>query len=116
MNGKDAHVSKPTLDGRSGMWNRGQIGCFAALALAAGAFTWLAAEMYPLRRYNLRSQNINEKIGALRECRPANVSEKLWEDALAWASIAHCNVCFSEGHTNYEAMLEYEHDLDEKLK
>jgi hypothetical protein len=93
-----------------------QIGWFAALAIVAAVLAWGAAKVIPLRRYNLRSQSINAKICALQERRPVNVSEKLWEDCIAWTSIAHCNVCFSEGHTKYEAMLRYEQDLDEKLK
>ena len=100
------------------MWNRSrqQTGCFAVLVLVAGALAWSAAEIFPLSRYSLRSRRINEKICSLRDRRPADVSEKVWEECVAWASIAHCNICFSEGHTTYEAMLRYEEDLDEKLK
>ena len=59
---------------------------------------------------------LNEKICSLRERRPADVSENFWNECVAWASIAHCNICFSEGHAKYSEMLRFEHDLDEKLK
>jgi hypothetical protein len=100
----------------AGMWNRGQIGCFSAIALVAGLLMWWGAtEIIPLRRYSLHAQRINEKICSLRDRRPANVSEKLWEDCVAWASIAHCNICYPGSPTKYDAMLRYEEDLDEKL-
>lgn len=91
---------------------------FAAFLVLIGLSSalWLATEAYSLRRYNLQSRRINDTICTLRERKPPNVSEKLWEDCVAWASIAHCNVCFSESHTKYTAMLEYEKDLDDKLK
>jgi hypothetical protein len=93
-----------------------RIGCFAVLALVAAVFTWAASEIIPRSRYGHAAQRINKKICLLRERRPPDVSEKLWEDCVAWASTAHCNICFSEGHTKYEGMLRYGEDLDEKLK
>src|SRR5262245_38975040 len=98
------------------MWNRTrQIGYLAALVVVAVILAWSSAEIILPRgyddhsqRYNKRSQRINEKICSLCSRRPANVRKKLWEDCVSWASVAHCNVCFSEGHTKYEAMLRYE--------
>ncbi|MHB0960503.1 MAG: hypothetical protein ACYC0X_31130 [Pirellulaceae bacterium] len=69
-----------------------------------------------MARYNRRSHRINEKICSLQERRPANVTAESWRDCVAWASIAHCNICFSEEHTSYEAMCRFEVLLDDKLQ
>ena len=63
-----------------------------------------------------RSHRINEKICSLQERRPANVTAEAWSDCVAWASIAHCNICFSEEHTSYEAMCRFEEQLDDQLR
>jgi hypothetical protein len=65
--------------------------------------------------YNSRSRRINEKICSLEKRRPADVSVDLWMNCVAWASIAHCNICFSEEHCSYEAMCKFEEQLDGKL-
>ena len=67
-------------------------------------------------RYNRGSHRINQKILALEGRRPADVSAKLWDECIAWASIAHGNICFSEEHASYRAMCRFEEQLDEKLK
>ena len=109
--------SQPARGKLTGMPDRArQIGCFAVLVLGAAVLIWAASEIIPKSRYGYGARRINEKICSLRERRPADVSTKLWEDGVAWASIAHCNICFSEEHTKYSEMLRFERDLDEKLK
>ena len=93
-----------------------QIRCFTGLAIVVGVLSWAASEIIPKSRYGYAARRINAKISSLRERRPADVSEKLWDESVAWASIAHCNICFSEGHTKYSEMIRFEHDLDETLK
>jgi hypothetical protein len=88
----------------------------ALLILAIGSLLWMASVVVPLARYNQRSQRINGKINSLELRRPANVSVESWRNCIAWASIAHCNICFSEEHTTYEAMCRFEEQLDNKLK
>ena len=92
------------------------LGCLILVIVGVGFLVWIASNAVPQMRYNQRSHRINEKIIALRERQPPNVSERLWTECVAWASIAHCNICFSEGHTSYEAMCRFEEQLDEKLQ
>jgi hypothetical protein len=91
-------------------------GCLPLLILAVGMAAWFAWTAIPLMRYNQRSHKINEKIKSLEAQRPPDVGADLWNECVAWASIAHCNICFSEEHTTYEAMSGFEQQLDEKLK
>lgn len=92
------------------------LGCLPILIITAGISAWFVARAIPLIRYNHRSQGINEKIKALAGRRPANVSPELWQECVAWASIAEGNICFSEKHASYETMCRFERQLDEKLK
>lgn len=93
-----------------------QLGCLVLLILVIGFLVWFVSNAVPQIRYNRRSYRINEKIISLQQRRPENVSEQAWADCVAWASIAHCNICFSEGHTSYQAMCRFEDQLDEKLQ
>lgn len=93
-----------------------QIASFVSLAFIAAVLAWAASEIIPRSRYGYAARRINAKIGLLGDRRPADVSEKVWEQCVAWASIAFCNVCASEGHTPYTEMSRLEHDLDEKVK
>lgn len=93
-----------------------RIGNIVLAVIVVGVLSWAVSEIIPKSRYGCAARRINEKICSLRERRPVAVSEKLWEDRVAWASIAHCNICFSEGHTKYSEMLRFENELDEKLK
>ena len=69
-----------------------------------------------MARYNHCSLRIRQKIEALNDRRPAAVNPKLWEESVGWLVTAHCNICFSEESTSYEAMCQFEEQLDEKLK
>ena len=91
-------------------------GCLPLLILFIGVVVWVAWTAIPQMRYNQRSRRINQKIADLRAQQPPDVRADLWNECIAWASIAHCNICFSEGHTTYEAMVRYEEDLEEKLE
>ncbi len=91
-------------------------GCLPLLILAVGMVAWFAWTAIPLMRYNQRSSRINEKITSLRAQRPPDVRADLWDECIAWASIAHCNICFSEEDATYEAMCRFEQQLDEKLQ
>ena len=91
-------------------------GCLPLLILVIGLLVWIGSKAVPLVRYSKHSRSINEEIKALRDRRPATVSPQLWEECVAWASIAHCNICFSEEHASYQAMCRFEEQLDEKLK
>jgi hypothetical protein len=94
----------------------GQIGCAAILLLGATFLAWAVVEIVPRSRYGYTARRINDKICALADRRPANVDANRWEDSVAWASIASCNILFSEDHTPYESMAQFETDLDAKLK
>lgn len=91
-------------------------GCLPLLILFIGVVAWVAWTTIPQMRYNQRSRRINQKIADLRAQQPPDVRADLWNECIAWASIAHCNICFSEGHTTYEAMVRYEENLEEKLE
>ncbi|MDY0169920.1 MAG: hypothetical protein RBS80_25480 [Thermoguttaceae bacterium] len=91
-------------------------GCLPLLILFIGVVVWVAWTAIPQMRYNQRSRRINQKIADLRAQQPPDVRADLWNECIAWASIAHCNICFSEGHTTYEAMVRYEENLEEKLE
>jgi hypothetical protein len=69
-----------------------------------------------LSRYSQAGTRINQKIAALVQRRPQNVSEALWKNSVDWTSIALCNVCFDEEHAPYAEMLRYERELDERLE
>src|SRR5690606_17197993 len=86
------------------------------LAFTFVVLVWTVLRIAPTIRYNQRSYRINQKIWALEARRPPEISEKMWSECIAWASIAHGNICFSEGHTSYQAMCKFEKQLDEKLK
>jgi hypothetical protein len=77
---------------------------------------WIASEIIPRSRYGYASERIRSKIASLRERRPADVDAKQWDECVGWAVTAHCNICFSEGHTSFQEMRRFEADLDEKLK
>jgi len=87
-----------------------------AVLIVAGFLSGPVYRLVSERRYNMRSQAINKKIIALESRNPKNISEKMWSECVAWASIAHVNICFSERHTSYQAMCDFENRLDEKLK
>ena len=93
-----------------------QIGCLAALTIGAGVVVWIASEIIPRSRYGYTSERIRSKIASLRERRPADVDAKRWEDSVGWATTASCNILFSEEHTPYESMRQFENDLDAKLR
>ncbi|HVV99144.1 MAG TPA: hypothetical protein VHB77_02320 [Planctomycetaceae bacterium] len=88
----------------------------AVVCVPLGYSIWYGQQMLHMARYGHRSQRINDKIAALEDRKPHDVSEKMWEECVAWASIAHCNICFSEGHASYEAMCRFEQQLDAKLE
>lgn len=92
------------------------LGCLIPIIVGIGLFAWFASMAIPLMRYGQRSRNINHKICALENRRPPNVDPELWHECIAWASIAHGNICFSEGLTSYSAMCRFDEQLDEKLK
>lgn len=71
--------------------------------------------MMSVRRYNLASHRINQKLWALEARRPETISPELWDASASWASISFCNICFSESHVPYEEMLRFERELDGKL-
>ncbi len=91
-------------------------GCLPLLILFIGVVVWFAWTAIPQMRYVQRSRRINQKIADLRAQQPPDVRADLWNECIAWASIAHCNICFSEYHASYEAMCRFEEQLDEKLK
>src|SRR5262245_5625588 len=91
-----------------------QICCLAALAMGAGVVVWIASEIIPRSRYGYASERIRSKIASLRQRRPADVDAKQWDECVDWAVTAHCNICFSEGHTSFQEMRRFEADLDEK--
>lgn len=72
---------------------------------------WVSVSIY-LRR----ASSINDKICALQQRRPVDVAAKPWQSAIGWASIAHCNICATPSHCSYEAMCNYEKELDAKLQ
>jgi hypothetical protein len=86
------------------------------LVLAVAFLLWAVFRIAPEIRYNQRSRRINQKIWELETRRPHDISEKMWTECVAWASIAHANICFSERHASYQAMCDFEKQLDEKLK
>lgn len=90
-----------------------KVACFV---IAAGVLIWIASEIIPRSRYGNVTGRINEKICSLIERSPNGVDEKDWIECVMWASIAHCNICFSEGHTSFEAMRRFERELDEELQ
>jgi hypothetical protein len=90
--------------------------CFLVLGACGFFFILAAFAIYPQSRYGHASQRIRAKILSINARKPANIDAKLWDECVTWAVTAHCNICFSEGHTKYIAMLDYEKDLDEKLK
>lgn len=98
------------------MSTRSQALLFVALLMVAASLSGPASKFVSEVQHNQRIRQINDKIVALESRRPADVSPELWSKCIAWASIAHCNICFSKQHTGYEAMCEYEKELDEKLK
>ncbi len=91
-------------------------GCVTLAVLAICLLAWVGWRVFPLYRYGQRSQRIWEKLYALKQRRPPNVTPRLWEESVGWAVTAHSNICFSEGHASYEAMCRFEEQLDEKLK
>lgn len=91
------------------------------MAVMAGVAiaVWLAIavpQVYAIRRYNLASARINQKIVALELRRPSDVPAEVWQASVAWTSIAICNICFSERHAPYAELLRYERELDERLE
>ena len=80
------------------------------IVVLTASFIWIED------RYYRRSRAINMKICSLEKRRPAHVSAEIWSECVAWASIAHGNICFSKEHTDYEAMCRFERQLDDKLK
>lgn len=93
-----------------------KIGCLILLVVGIGMFVWIVSNAVPLMKYSQRSRRINDTIRSLEQRRPANVDAELWQECIAWASTAHGNICFSEGHTSYSSMCRFEEQLDEKLK
>ena len=88
--------------------------CF--LILVIGYFIWVACHIIPVMRYNRQSSRINHKIFALVARKPDGINTRMWEECVAWASIAHGNICFSEQHASYQAVQKFEKQLDEKPK
>jgi hypothetical protein len=91
-------------------------GLLPTLIVVVGLLVWIAPKWVARNKYIHCSRRINEKIKSLDERRPATIDPRLWDDCVAWASIAHCNICFSEEHASYEAMCRFEGQLDQKLK
>lgn len=83
------------------------------VAVVVGAF--FTTHVLRQRRYGQTSYRISQKIHSLIARRPPHVPPDLWEDCVGWAVTAHGNICYSEGHTPYSSMCEFEQDLDEKL-
>jgi hypothetical protein len=92
------------------------IGCLPLLLIGVGLAIWVGSKGVLVARYHRYSQRVSQKIEALDDRRPAAVSPELWEECVAWAVTAHCNICFSEENTSYEDMCRFEEQLDEKLK
>ena len=95
-------------------WSRW--GCALLVAIVALLLVTAVVRVYPERRYNLASHRINRKICDLQSRRPEGVSPELWDFKVTWASIAFCNICFSEGHAPYEEMCRLERELDVRLQ
>ncbi len=98
------------------MQRRQLFGCFFLVIVPVGLLTWIGRRAFLLSRYNRRSDEIRQKIQALRDRRPEAINPEFWEKCLAWAGIAEGNICFSEEHVSYERMCRFEEQLDEKLK
>jgi hypothetical protein len=88
-------------------------GSFVVIAIVS---IWIASVLIPAFRYTRGAQRINDKIVSLMERRPREVDATPWNQCVTWASIAHCNICFSEGHTSFMEMSRFELELDERLQ
>jgi hypothetical protein len=69
-----------------------------------------------LSMYVQKSRAIRESLLSLQTRRPPAVNAAAWECCVDWAVTAHCNICFSPGHTPYSAMLAFGGQVDRLLE
>ena len=87
---------------------------FVLVGAAAAVFAVFAAflRITEYSRYQRAGAVVVESLAGRR---PANVSQKTWDDATGWAITAYHNVCFSEGHVPLPELHAFIRDVDAKF-
>lgn len=87
----------------------------ALLLLIAGIWLCLT-QILPLNLYRQKNREIAQRLFDLKEQTPAGIDAQQWENLTTLTDIAFGNVFHSPELASYPEMLQFQSDLEEKLR